>query len=165
MAEGSAIYVRLHHALADGIALTQVLMSLTDETETGDLDNSERRPVKQHVVGEVVEAARTLAPEVPGMLKPAKVRANIVCAVKMALSGIGVLRKLLFTTNPASPVAGEVGTTKRAAWSDPIDLAQIKDDRTLRGCDGQRRTRLGAGRLHWSATSSTTAARPSTSRR
>ncbi|WP_372730156.1 wax ester/triacylglycerol synthase family O-acyltransferase [Nocardioides sp.] len=127
MSEGTAIYVRLHHALADGIALTQVLMSLTDETRTGDLDGSERRPVKQHVVGEMVAAARTLAPEVPRMLRPARVRAAIVNAIRMGLSGIGVLRKLLLTTNPDSPVAGEAGSRKRAVWSDPIDLQQIKE--------------------------------------
>ena len=127
MSQGTAIYVRLHHALADGIALTQVLMSLTDETDSGDLDGSERRPVKQHVVGEVVAAARTLAPEVPKMLKPARMRATIGYGFRMALSGIAVLRKLLFTTNPASPVAGEVGTRKHAVWSDSIDLQQIKD--------------------------------------
>ena len=29
--QGSAVYSRLHHAMADGMALTQVLLSLTDE--------------------------------------------------------------------------------------------------------------------------------------
>ena len=34
---GSVVVSRFHHALADGIALAQVLLSLTDEHEDGDL--------------------------------------------------------------------------------------------------------------------------------
>lgn len=125
--EGTAIYVRLHHALADGIALTQVLLSLTDETTDGDLDGSDRRPVKHHVLGDVVQAARRVAPEVPRMLAPARVRSGVVSGVRMAISGVGVLRKLLLTRNPASAVAGEVGAHKTAVWSDPVDLQLVKD--------------------------------------
>jgi diacylglycerol O-acyltransferase len=44
---GSAVVVRLHHALADGIALSQVLLSLTDATRTGDLrDRAPADPVR-----------------------------------------------------------------------------------------------------------------------
>lgn len=39
---GSAVVMRFHHALADGIALAQVMLSLTDDTPTGDLEESER---------------------------------------------------------------------------------------------------------------------------
>ena len=38
---GSVVYSRLHHALADGIALNEVLLSLTDATPEGDLDRPE----------------------------------------------------------------------------------------------------------------------------
>ncbi|MGA8848060.1 MAG: wax ester/triacylglycerol synthase domain-containing protein, partial [Nocardioides sp.] len=40
LAKGSAIFVRLHHALADGIALTQGLFSMTDVSAEGDRDGS-----------------------------------------------------------------------------------------------------------------------------
>ena len=35
--DGSAVYTRLHHALADGIALTRVLLSLSDAAADEDL--------------------------------------------------------------------------------------------------------------------------------
>ncbi len=124
--EGSAIYVRLHHALADGIALTQVLLSLTDESaEAG--DGPGRAGERHPGVGDLIEAARRVAPEVPQLLRPARMRVLIGSSVRMGLSGVGVLRKILLTRNPDSAVSGEAGTHKLAVWSDPIDLQQIKD--------------------------------------
>ena len=124
--EGSAIYVRLHHALADGIALTQVLLSLTDATADA-TEGSDGGGARHHGVGDLIEAARRAAPEVQQMLRPARVKAGIISAIRNGLSGIGVLRKLLLTTNPESALAGLAGSHKKAVWSDPIDLQQIKD--------------------------------------
>ncbi len=123
--EGSAIYVRLHHALADGIALTQVLLSLTDATADG--DGPDGGGTRHHGVGHLIEAARRAAPEVSLLLRPARMRAVVVAAIRTGLSGVGVLRKLLVTRNPESELAGVAGSHKRAVWSDPIDLQQIKD--------------------------------------
>lgn len=125
--EGSAIYVRLHHALADGIALTQVLLSLTDASADADGDASDGGGARHHGVGELIEAARRAAPEVPQLLRPARVRAGVIAAIRTGLSGIGVLRKLLVTRNPESAVAGVAGAHKKAVWSEPIELQQIKD--------------------------------------
>ena len=41
---GSAVYSRLHHSLADGIALTQVLLSLTDASPEGTLVVDDAHP-------------------------------------------------------------------------------------------------------------------------
>ncbi|KRF36736.1 wax ester/triacylglycerol synthase family O-acyltransferase [Nocardioides sp. Soil805] len=126
LSEGSAIYVRLHHALADGIALTQVLLSLTDATpEAG--DGQDGGGARHHGVGDLIEAARRAAPEVTNALRPARVRAGVVAAVRTGISGAGVLSKLLLTRNPESPLAGAAGSHKRAVWSAPIDLQLIKD--------------------------------------
>ena len=127
LAEGAAIYVRLHHALADGIALTQVLFSLTDLSPDGDRDGSFRPDGRHHLLSEVVEAARRVAPEVPQLLRPARMRAGFRTGVRVGLSGMGVLKKLVFTTNPESAVAGLAGSEKRAVWSTPMPLQRIKD--------------------------------------
>ncbi len=127
LAEGAAIFVRLHHALADGVALTQVLFSLTDLTSEGDRDGSFHPEGQHHLLSEVVQAARRVAPEVPQLLQPARVRAGFRASVRMALSGLGVLKKLLVTRNPESPVAGIAGREKRAVWSAPIELQLVKD--------------------------------------
>lgn len=126
LSEGSAIYVRLHHALADGIALTQVLLSLTDATPDAE-GGPDGGGVRHHGVGDLIEAARRAAPEVTSALRPARVRAGVVAAVRTGISGAGVLSKLLLTRNPESPLAGAAGSHKRAVWSDPIDLQLIKD--------------------------------------
>lgn len=125
--EGSAIYVRLHHALADGIALTQVLLSLTDAAAEGGEESTDRGGARHHGVGHLIEAARRAAPEVTGALRPARLRVRIAEAVRMGLSGVGVLAKLLVIRNPASTIAGAAATQKQAVWSDPLDLQLIKD--------------------------------------
>ncbi len=126
LAEGSAIFVRLHHALADGIALTQVLFSLTDLEAEGDRDGSFHPDGRHHLLSEVVQAARRAAPEVPKLLRPARIRSNFLTGLRLGLSGIGVLKKLLFTRNPESAVAGIAGREKQAVWSAPLELARIK---------------------------------------
>lgn len=125
--EGSAIYVRLHHALADGIALTQVLLSLTDATADAGDEGADGGGARHHGVGDLIEAARRAAPEVTHALRPARVRAAITAGIRTGLSGAGVLSKLLLTRNPESALAGAAGSHKRAVWSDPIDLQLIKD--------------------------------------
>ena len=127
LAEGSAIFVRLHHALADGIALTQVLFSLTDVSAEGDRDGSFHPDSRHHLLSEVVQAARRAAPEVPQLLRPARVRAGALTGLRLALSGLGVLKKLLVTRNPDSAVAGIAGREKQAVWSDPIALQRVKE--------------------------------------
>ena len=116
--EGSAIYVRLHHALADGIALTQVLLSLTDATADADDDGADGGGARHHGVGDLIEAARRAAPEVTSALRPARVRATIVAAIRTGLSGAGVLGKLLLTRNPESR-AGRGGGHRTSRRSGP----------------------------------------------
>jgi diacylglycerol O-acyltransferase / wax synthase len=125
--DGSAIYVRLHHALADGIALTQVLLSLTDAVADPADDGSDGGGARHHGVGHLIEAARRAAPEVSLALRPARVRAAIRAGVRTGISGAGVLSKLLLTRNPDTSLSGAAGTHKRAVWSDPIDLQLVKD--------------------------------------
>ncbi|WP_148616448.1 wax ester/triacylglycerol synthase family O-acyltransferase [Nocardioides rubriscoriae] len=125
--EGSAIYVRLHHALADGIALTQVLLSLTDVTPDADVSGGHGTGARHHGVGDLVAVARRAAPEVTGALRPARVRASTLAVIRGVLSGAGVLGKLVLTRNPRSALVGSAGPHKRAVWSDPIDLQLIKD--------------------------------------
>ncbi|QZY28409.1 wax ester/triacylglycerol synthase family O-acyltransferase [Nocardioides coralli] len=127
LAEGTAIYVRLHHALADGIALTQVLLSLTDAAADADVDAADEGGARHHGVGELIQVARRVVPEVPGLVRPSRVRAGVVAAIRTALSGLGVVRKLLLTRNPESSLAGAAGERKRAVWSDPVDLQLVKD--------------------------------------
>ncbi len=81
----------------------------------------------------MVHAARKVAPEVPQLIRPTRVGRGFVSAIRMGLSGIAVLRKLLLTRNPASSLAGEAGEHKKAVWSAPIELQRVKDIATGSG--------------------------------
>ena len=124
--EGSAVYVRLHHALADGIALTQVLLSLTDETPEADRDGTHAPPQPHHALADVVQAARRVAPEVPKMLRPERVRRGLLEGLRIGISGVAALRKLLLTSNPDTALSGAAGAHKAAVWSEPIELEGVK---------------------------------------
>lgn len=121
LGEGSAIFVRLHHAMADGIALTQVLFSLTDLAPDGDRDGSFDPDDPNHQLSAGASSRPAQAPAAP---EPLRVR--LVRALGIASGVIGVLVKLLVTRNPASVVKGRAGGRKRAVWSQPMDLRRIK---------------------------------------
>ncbi|QWC84322.1 wax ester/triacylglycerol synthase family O-acyltransferase [Nocardioidaceae bacterium] len=126
LSEGSAIFVRLHHAMADGIALTQVLFSLTDLVPEGDRDGSfDPDDPNNQVAAATAPRSVSSTPPAPPTRTPLGVR--LARAGGTVLGVLAVLLKLLVTRNPASPVRGRAGAAKRAVWSQPIDLRRIKD--------------------------------------
>ncbi len=100
---GAAIYVRLHHTLADGIALTRVLLSLTDLDALGAQDAS------QLVVG---KSPATLSWPV---------------AVRRVLQVPWTGLTLLFARNPTTATTAKAGPAKLVVWSKPIPLQPVKD--------------------------------------
>lgn len=124
-AEGSAIVSRLHHAIADGIALIQVLLSLTDPT---------RRPRKRQsppqstgvpdggsyllrAGGRLAQAGFGLARDPGHALRMAGLGADAAATLA---------RVALLPPDPPTALKGPLGVRKRAAWSDPISLAEVK---------------------------------------
>jgi len=96
---GSALVIRLHHAIADGIVLLQVLDRLTDPLG----------PVRER---------RPFSPR-----RPRSIRERTRRAVRgtAALAGL-----LLLPFDPPSPLRGRVGAQKRAAWSVPFTAASVR---------------------------------------
>ncbi|MGE5765383.1 MAG: WS/DGAT/MGAT family O-acyltransferase [Mycobacterium leprae] len=142
---GCAILVRMHHAVADGMALTQVLLASTDDAEdSGDAvpDDSARTrgwtavldpltgPTRAAVgtawraTGSVVTQGRTL------VAHPSRIRDLTTAGFDLATLGRDdavILAKLVFTPPAArTAVTGETGIAKRAVWSSPIPLADVK---------------------------------------
>lgn len=124
--EGSAVYSRMHHALADGIALTEVLLSLTDRTP--DAVPVERPTPPAEHTGLFAEAVHLLAAtgaaalEIPKMLTPA----HAVDAFTLSQHTGRIAGKLLTTQVPENPLSGKPGPRKVATWSQPIPLAVVK---------------------------------------
>lgn len=121
---GSAVVSRVHHAIADGIALIQVLLSLTDTS---------RRPRRKATEGpraapdggsSLLRACGWLAQAGFGLVRdPAQ-------ALRMAELGAGaaltLARVAIMPPDPSTALKGPLGVRKRAAWSDPIPLEEVK---------------------------------------
>lgn len=109
---GSAILARLHHCIADGIALMQVLVSLTDGSRTS------AAPRAPH--GGVPSAPGDEAPA------PSLVSRTLSLAGLGARGSVAVARLLLREPDPETAFRGELSVAKRALWSAPIGLADVR---------------------------------------
>ncbi len=133
---GSAVLCRQHHAIADGIALVQVLLSLTDEhadtpaPEPADQPPHDRNPVEAILLpmarslSNAVQSAETLIHESRALLDDP---VRLVDAARTGVSGMQALNKLLFMpSDPVTLFKGQLGVEKRAAWSEPIALNDVR---------------------------------------
>ena len=125
---GSALVVRLHHALADGMALSQVLLSLTDAGSTGDLRDpapAEDLPVASFpltgTIGGLAAGGYRLLSTAGNLATPGGLRAALATADGAARAG----GKILLHRNPPSPLRGTPGPRKLAAWSAPRRLTDV----------------------------------------
>ena len=110
---GAAIFLRMHHSLADGIALTRVLLSMTDATPSG-RRRANRPPPLPGTVGGLPAVARALVPGGPLDL------------ARLAVRTAQVTRALLLTRNPPSAVGGQPELRKRVVWSHTYPLDDLK---------------------------------------
>jgi WS/DGAT/MGAT family acyltransferase len=134
---GAAIVVRIHHCIADGIALARVLLSLTDSSP--DAEDAPRAAAPEEpargVLGSLVAPARAVLSTAVGAAgavahesievatHPSHLLdlASTVREDADALAGI-----LLESADPATPLKGEMGVAKRVAWSSPLPLDEVK---------------------------------------
>ena len=147
--DGCAIMVRLHHCIADGIALTAVLLALTDLSpdspwpepdeatdsleEDGPFSGAWGALYKQ--ASSAARSARKLTGKViqeglETIIAPAR-------AVDLAIQGtdnaLAFSRLVLRSPDPKTIFKGELGVAKRATWSRPLPLKQIKAIKNVTG--------------------------------
>jgi diacylglycerol O-acyltransferase / wax synthase len=134
VAQGGALLVRIHHALADGIALARVLLSLMDDS------------AEEHFTPEPLPQAPSSTPRWMKLLRGAQaVSSGTRAALKRGAEllaepihvgdlvrggarGVATLGRLaLMPSDPPTVFRGELGRVKRAAWSDPIPLEEVKE--------------------------------------
>lgn len=135
---GAALVFRIHHALADGIALTRVLLGLTEDADGvhGDLvgppataDLPTARTAQPPTSGPVPAGLRlALATARAGWerLRAKGARATVADGAVFTLRTGQVVSDLLLTTNPDSAVGGVPGHRKRVVWTEPLPLAGLK---------------------------------------
>jgi WS/DGAT/MGAT family acyltransferase len=133
--EGCALIMRLHHCIADGIALMRVLLNFTDETPDGKVREAEEgqsadeRPKTkpgplQAAVTTTQKLAETIIHEgMETLFNPSRA----VDAAKLGASSATTLgRLLLLPPDPETPFKGSLGVRKLCAWSQPISLQDVK---------------------------------------
>lgn len=143
---GCAMYARFHHAIADGIALATVLLSLTDATPDGDLRDLTADPAPivarstaplSDTHGDVDHTATTARLPSAARFITRPLRAVEPRRVGDVLVQTGrvaeIVNKLLLGRNPPTVLRGEPGVAKRAVWSRPFPLAGVKQLGRLAG--------------------------------
>ena len=131
---GSAVVVRIHHCYADGIALIQVMLSMTDADREGRVPGPVPPPPKhsESTGGDPLAGALKMATKMGSVLiekgvglwhEPAK-------AVALAKQGSAFTEELaklvLMEEDSRTCFKGRPGVAKRVAWADPITVAEVK---------------------------------------
>ena len=139
---GSALISRIHHCYADGIALVQVLLSLTemgiDETRKAALakrwlKKEEHAPVAQRVgaIDRYVQLGNRLVE------KGLDIYRDPSLAAVLASEGVDIAKEvglaLSLSDDPDTVLKGRLGVSKRVAWAEPLALDEVKSlSRSLR---------------------------------
>ncbi len=144
---GSAIVSRIHHCYADGVALINVMMSLSGKTEAeslikpkkdaprppGEMDfwKSVTKPVA-NVWASAFKLTRGIVEQGLEIVKdPTSMREFASKGIELAEE----LRKIaLMTPDSKTRFKGNLGRTKRVAWAEPLSLAEVKVIGKALGC-------------------------------
>jgi WS/DGAT/MGAT family acyltransferase len=133
----SVLLTRLHHAIADGIALVQVMLSMTDTVQDAPIVQAPppRKPKGWNPLAPVLRPARS-AVKLTQKTVGTAVRTSVHVArdpeqlVEIARTGTDVAlttgRVLLMAPDPKTVYKGKLVVRKQAAWSDPIPLDEVK---------------------------------------
>ncbi|RKG95805.1 wax ester/triacylglycerol synthase family O-acyltransferase [Corallococcus sp. CA053C] len=133
---GDVLLARLHHCMADGIALARVLLSLTDpvdaersapRAEAGDAEPSSR-PAAESLAAprwmRLARGARSVLRKGVELVQEPILAGDLV---REGARGAAALGKLLVQpADPRSPLRGPLEMRKLAAWSEPVPLARVK---------------------------------------
>ncbi|HEV7914268.1 MAG TPA: wax ester/triacylglycerol synthase family O-acyltransferase [Albitalea sp.] len=139
---GSALIARVHHCIADGIALISVMMSITD----GGMDPPPRKPRKaaddtesDWLTDAVVKPFTELTMKALGMYGSGVAKSMEMLAhpyqplfgsLDMAKSGYRVVSDVaamaLMPDDSPTQLKGKPVGTKKVAWGEPLPLEQVK---------------------------------------
>ncbi len=108
---GGALVFRIHHCIADGVALLRVFLALTDRSPDSEHSSGERRD-------EARLAAKTSKRPAPPSGPWGRLRWG-------ATFGVALLRQLCLGPDMRTALRGRLTGDKRVAWSRPVPLADI----------------------------------------
>ena len=124
---GCALVARVHHCLADGPALMDTLLTLTDTEPGAPLATTlaQAQPARHEPARRTAaQLTELLAQQGFGiLLNPFRLRS----LARLGAGTMAAMRKLLWRSpDPDTIFKGELGVPKQAAWSRPISLAEVK---------------------------------------
>jgi WS/DGAT/MGAT family acyltransferase len=124
----AVLIARMHHCIADGIALARVLLSLTDEEpDAGTPIFAEHEPGHQRT-GAATAAAHVLG---GALHESIEMLAHPATETRAVLDGVTsnarALAKILLTGPDARTVLKQApGTARRLTWCEPVPLEDVK---------------------------------------
>lgn len=128
---GSAVVPRIHHCYADGIALVQVLLSLTDTAASpGKGEDSRSAWLDEDKQGSSDSFARYRKLGGKMLAKGMDLYRDPSLAMVLANEGKEIARELanavVLPDDPPTLLKGRLGVSKRVAWAEPLDLDEVK---------------------------------------
>ncbi len=136
---GAAVLWRIHHCIADGIALARVMLSITDGG--GESDGPPPSDAASGTLGRLASASRSAISAIRG-LGAAAVHEGVETLAHpdhlrelagTARRDVSTVAKLLASpADPPSDLREPLSGVRRVAWSEPIALAEIKEAARLR---------------------------------
>ncbi|HET8940637.1 MAG TPA: wax ester/triacylglycerol synthase family O-acyltransferase [Rudaea sp.] len=136
---GSAVVIRIHHCYADGLALVQVMLSLTDAAPQPGVRAKLAEVWLPRERGGVLQ--RLLDPARAGMAKAVAIGSKVLdkgvqmvrdpgLAAAFTREGGEIARELAvalsLADDPPTAFKGILGTRKRCAWAQPLPLPDVK---------------------------------------
>ena len=139
---GSALVARIHHCYADGIALVQVLLSLTDTSrESSDASRLDKAWLKHEaapVARRVGAMERYMKLGGKALEQGMAMMQDPSLATLLAREGGEIARELAHALalpdDPPSLLRGRLGVSKRVAWAEPLPLEEVKAVGRACGC-------------------------------
>lgn len=133
---GSALIVRLHHCIADGLALVQVLLAMADRVRDSPVEPAtESEAPRAGLLDALLRPATTAISQVmhgaeavlhegwETLLDPA----HALTLARQGADGAAALGKLVLTLPDRKTILrGPCGVPKRAVWSEPVLLSEVK---------------------------------------
>jgi WS/DGAT/MGAT family acyltransferase len=128
---GTALVSRMHHCIADGIALARVLLSLTDEQP--DAGIAPPAPPEHHRVTDPLTASARAGARVAeaalheGFELLGHPGTEVPGLLSRAATDVRTLGKLLLTgSDQPSAFKGDLGVARRVVWTDRLELETVK---------------------------------------
>jgi len=147
--EGPVLIARIHHCIADGIALVQLFLSLTDPTpeirpsalkpDVWKKRRAEESPLFQRLLEPARDGldfatylGQQMIEEGSRILQEPEIAGNYAQEASEIVREL--VHSLTLENDPKTRLKGQLGTRKQVAWAEPLPLDEVKAVSKAFGC-------------------------------